>query len=158
MRKTTLLPLAATILLPFAADAWVGYSKTFEVREYTAEVPPAAAAPSVMRIGVKLPRAAEIPKVEVFVDRETAGERQGSGLSCNINSKKCKVDDARIVRFHRKKHQDWQELSVEIENSSQTESRYARLRVTYKDPAGKDRTDCGAGVSVRCGFAEAVTE
>jgi hypothetical protein len=158
MRKTTLLSAVAIILLPLTADAWVGYSKTFEVRQYTAEVPPAAAAPSVMRIGVKLPRAAEIPKVEVFVDREMPGQREGDWSSCDINSKKCEVDDARIVRFHRNKHQDWQELSVEIENSSQSESRYARLRVTYKDPAGKDRTGCGAGVSVRCGFAEAVTD
>ena len=63
MRKTTLLSAVAIILLPLTADAWVGYSKTFEVRQYTAEVPPAAAAPSVMRSGVKLPRAGEMPKV-----------------------------------------------------------------------------------------------
>lgn len=158
MQKNTLLLFAAAVMLPLSASAWVGYSKTFEVREYTAEVPAAKGAPSVMRVGVKLPRAAEIPKVEVFVDRTEFGDEEGKWSTCNINSKKCEIDKARIVRFHRKKHQDWQELSVEVENSSESETRYARLRVTYKDPAGQDRTGCGTGVTIECGFAEAVTD
>ena len=157
MQKNMLL-FAAVVMLPLSANAWVGYSKTFEVREYTAQVPAAEGAPTVMRIGVKLPRAAEIPKVEVFVGRDEFGDEEGKWPTCNINSKKCKIDNARIVRFHRKKHQDWQELSVEIENSSDSEARYARLRVTYKDTAGQDRTGCGTGVTIECGFAEAVTE
>jgi len=158
MQKSKFLLVAAAIMLPLSSNAWVGYSKTFEVREFTAEVPAAAGAPTVMRIGVKLPRAAEIPKVEVFVNRDKFGDQESKWSTCNINSKKCKIDNARIVRFHRKKHQDWQELSVEIENSSDSETRYARLRVTYKDTAGQDRTGCGTGVTVECGFAEAVTQ
>jgi len=154
MRKILLLTVIA--LLPLGAYAWVGYSKTFEVREYSAEIPAAAAAPSIMRIGVKLPRAAQIPKVEVFADSKDYGDEVGKWATCNINSKKCKVDDARIVRFNRNKHDSWQELSVEIENSSNSQPRYAKLRVTFKDVAGQDETGCG--VAVVCGFAEPVTE
>ncbi|MGB5622533.1 MAG: hypothetical protein WBN65_08570 [Gammaproteobacteria bacterium] len=156
MKMRKILLLSVTALLPFGALAWVGYSKTFEVREYSAEIPAAAAAPSVMRIGVKLPRSAQIPKVEVFVDSKDYGAAIGKWASCNINSKKCQVDDARIVRFNRKKHEKWQELSVEIENSSGTQPRYAKLRVTFKDVAGQDNSGCG--VAEVCGFAEPVTE
>ncbi|MGB5209942.1 MAG: hypothetical protein WBO47_02570 [Gammaproteobacteria bacterium] len=154
MRKKIILLLIA-LMLPLGAHA-VGYSKVFDIRAFEAEIPPAKNGPSVIKIGVILPRSAEIPKVEVFADRADRGDNLGDWAKCDIDTKKCQVSDARIVRFFRMDHDTWQELSVEIENTDASAARYALLRVTFKDAAGNDQSGCG--VAYYCGFSEAASE
>lgn len=154
MNKNIFLLLVA-LLLPMSSHA-VGYSRVFDIRAFEAEIPPAKDGPSVMKIGVILPRSAQIPKVEVFADRADRGDKLDNWAKCNIDTKECKVSDTRIVRFFRMDHDTWQELSVEIENADASASRYALLRVTFKDAAGNDQSGCG--VAYYCGFAEAVSE
>jgi hypothetical protein len=152
-KKIGLLLIA--LLIPLSSYA-IGYSRVFEIRAFKAEIPAAKEGSSVVKIGVRLPRSAEIPKVEVFSDRADRGDNLDDWAKCNIDTKACKASDTRIVRFFRTDHDTWQELSVEIENTDASAPRYAMLRVTFKDPAGNDKSDCG--VAYYCGFSEVVSK
>lgn len=156
MNKIVLAIISATIVLlaaSYAASAQQG--RLFSERHHTAVV----AAGALEQVGVKIPRGAKIPKVEVFADTSDKGDKVGAWKSCNIETKSCKQSDVRIVRFHRGEREGdpepWQELSVDVANES-GESRAVKLVVTFQPQGGKDLKECR--LETDCGWSKPATE
>ena len=156
INKVILATLAASVVLPaasYAASPQEG--RLFSERHHSAVI----AAGAVEQIGVKLPRGAKIPKVEVLADTSDKGDKSGDWKSCNIETKRCEQSDVRIVRFHRGERdgdpEPWQELSVDVANES-GETRAVKLMVTFQPQGGKDLKECR--LDTDCGWSKPATE
>ncbi len=140
----------AAVLVPVLGQAQgVEAERALEQRFYVAEIPPGGE----VLIGVKLPRNALIAKTSVYVDSTDKGQKM-DWSTCNIDTKKCEIGDARIVGFVRAEKDKWEELAVNVRSSS-GQVRFAKIQVNFQPQAGEDESGCGE--YEKCGFSNVVT-
>ena len=144
----TLAAVVAAIMAAPGAEA--GYGKGGEgdlkFRYFTAEVP----ANGKVQLGVKLPLGAKIARTQVFADAQDKDTRK-DWSKCDIKKKTCSIGDVRILGFHRSDEEEWQQLSVDLEATSD-QPRYAKLAILYQTRSGTDKSGC-TRASARCGFS-----
>lgn len=146
MKARISLIAAAALLAPAIGLALIhGSNDALGFRYFTAEIAPG----TTLQVGVKLPRSAKIARTRVFADDEDLGGAK-DWMECDIEKRTCAIGDMRILRFHRERRDDWQELAADLRNES-GETRYAKVLVLYQNQSGFDRSGCGPDHV--CGFA-----
>jgi hypothetical protein len=151
MRTTgfSIIALAAVLAPVIGQAQGVEIERSLDQRFYVAEVPPGGE----VRVGVKLPRDSLIAKTSVFVDSTDKGQKM-DWKTCNIDTRKCEIGDARIVGFVRAEKATWEELAVNVTNSSD-QVRYAKVQINFQPQAGEDESGCGE--YEKCGFSEVMS-
>ncbi len=153
MKKILILLALTGCLAPIVAWSQLpGRESPLRVRYYVAKVPTAADG-GMVQVGVTLPAAAKVASTQVFVDSQDLGARK-TWAKCDVASGSCDIGDSEIIRFHRDRLEDRQELAVDIRNRSD-EIRYAKIVVVFQPQSGRDRSGCGRKAD--CGFARPVS-
>jgi hypothetical protein len=159
MRKICLALASATILMVAALPIFATTVKSgpiFFVRMYTSEVPSSVADDGqYVRIGVILPFASKVAKVEAFMDDVNYGRSIGKWRTCDFKSGDCELDDARVTGLSRKNLPTEVVITADFWNMHSDSSRFAKLKVTFL-PIGNMRKNYArkeCWLRVECGFA-----
>jgi len=147
MNRGLLIATVAALFAPALGQAQgVEIERGLEQRYFVAEVPPGA----TVQVGVKMPRDALIAETKVFVDTMDKGEKM-DWSACDVDTKKCKIGDARIIGYHRVEAAKWEQLAVDVKSTSD-QVRYAKIQVNFQPQSGSDESGCED--VEKCGFSK----
>jgi len=144
-----------TAVLPALAGRTTS-GQIFFVRMYISEVPSTVAEEGqYVRIGVILPPASKVAKVEAFMDDLDHGRSVDKWRSCDFESGDCELGDARVSGLSRTNSTTEVVVSADFWNLHHDTARFAKLKVTFL-PVGNMRKNYlpkECWLRVECGFA-----
>ena len=159
MRKCLSATIVIAMLGAFGLPAYGSLVKSgpiFFVRIYTSEVPSSVVTEGqYVRIGVILPPASKVAKVEAFMDDSDYGRSTDKWRSCDFKSGECELEDARVTGLSRTNSPTEVIITADFWNMHSELPRFAKLKVTFL-PIGNmkknyARKECW--LRVECGFA-----
>jgi len=159
IRKIFSAGVVGVALLAAAVPAFASRAKSgpiFFVRIYTSEVPSSVVDEGqYVRIGVILPPASKVAKVEAFMDDIDHGRSVGKWKSCDFESGDCELSDARVSGLSRSNSPTDVVITADFWNLHSESARFGKLKVTFL-PIGNMRKNYSpkeCWLRVECGFA-----
>jgi len=157
--KPFALLLLVAVTLPgsvWAGLAGTGHRQIFMVRTYTSEVPSAVAEEGrYVRVGVILPPKSKVVKVEAYMDEQDFGRSVDRWHHCDFDEGRCDIASTRVDGLSRINTDQDVQILVNFWNFHDTESRYAKLKVTFMAVGNPRKTyrpqECW--LRTECGYA-----
>ena len=158
-RKVLSIWALAAILLTTVTSAVAGQVTSgpiFFVRIYTSEIPSTVVDEGqYVRIGVILPPASKVAKVEAFIDDHDYGRSMDRWHPCDFKTGECELSDARVTGLSRTNSATEVVITADFWNMHSESARFGKLRVTFL-PIGsmkKNYLPKECWLRIECGFA-----